>query len=107
MHYKKIFALAGVFLAVAIIVPVVIFSLQAQNDLIVIQNPYGIQTGGISNNATNAFQQIQATHTNNLIIVLVVDVVFVSLFIITMYFGIRHIHPSHKPESSDKVQLSS
>jgi hypothetical protein len=97
MHYKKIFALAGVFLAVAIIVPVVIFSLQAQNDLIVIQNPNGMQTGG-NNNATANFQQTQTAHTNNLIIVLVVDVVFVSLFIVTMYFGIRHIHPSHKPE---------
>jgi cobyrinic acid a,c-diamide synthase len=98
MHYKKTFALAGVFLAVAIIVPVVVFSLQAQNDLMIIQNPAGIYTGGISNNATNNFQQIQVTHTNNLIIVMVVDAVFVSLFIVTMYFGIRHIHPSHKPE---------
>jgi hypothetical protein len=97
MHYKKTFALAGVFLAVAIIVPVVIFSLQAQNDLIVIQNPNGMETGG-NNNVTAGFQQIQASHTTNLIIVLVVDVVFVSLFIVTMYFGIRHIHPSHKPE---------
>lgn len=97
MHYKKTFALAGVFLAVAIIVPVVIFSLQAQNDLIVIQNPYGLQTGG-NDNVTAGFSQIQESHMNNLIIVLVVDVVFVSLFIVTMYFGIRHIHPSHKPE---------
>lgn len=97
MHYKKTFALAGVFLAIAIIVPAVIFSLQAQNDLMVIQNPSGMETGG-NNNVTAGFQQIQESHTNNLIIVLVVDVVFVSLFIVTMYFGIRHIHPSHKPE---------
>ena len=46
MHYKKTFALAGIFLAVAIIVPTVIFSLQAQSDLIIIQNPVGMQTGG-------------------------------------------------------------
>jgi hypothetical protein len=91
MHYKKIFALAGVFLAVAIIVPVVVFSLQAANDLVIIQNPNGMQTGG-------NFQQVQTAHTNNLLIVVVVVVVFVSLFIVTMYFGIRHIHPSHKPE---------
>ncbi len=98
MHYKKTFALAGVFLAIAIIVPIVVFSLQAQNDLIIIQNPNGIQTGGISNNVTSNFNQVQASHTNNLIIVLVVDLIFVPLFIATMYFGIRHIHPTHVPE---------
>jgi hypothetical protein len=91
MHYKKTFALAGVFLAVAIVVPIVIFYLEGANDLIIIQNPVGMQTSG-------NFQQLQTTHTNNLIIIIVVDVVFVSLFIITMYYGIRHVHPSHKPE---------
>jgi hypothetical protein len=97
MHYKKTFAIAGIFLAVAIIVPAVIFSLQAQNDLIVIQNPYGLQTGGTGNVTTN-FQQVQTSHTNNLIIVLVIEVVFTLLFIMSMYYGIRHIHPTHKPE---------
>ena len=73
MHYKKTFAIAGIFLAVAIIVPAVIFSLQAQNDLIIIQNP-SHQTGG---NVTLPIpQQVQDSHTNNLIIVLVVEAVF-------------------------------
>ena len=93
MHYKKIFALAGVFLVIAIIVPIVIFYFEGANDLIIIQNPNGMQTGG-------NFQQVQTTHTNNLIIVIVVDLVFISLFIVTMYYGIRHIHPTHKPEVS-------
>jgi hypothetical protein len=96
MHYKKTFALSGVFLAVAMIVPTVLFSLQAQNDLIVIQNPTGIYTGG--NITGSALAQVQASHFNNLIIVLIVELVFLSLFVVTMYFGIRHIHPTHKPD---------
>ncbi len=90
MHYKKIFALAGVFLAIAIVVPLVIFFVQGANDLIIIQNPNGMQTGG-------NFQQVQTAHTNNLILVIVVDIIFVSLFTVTIYYGIRHIHPTHKP----------
>jgi hypothetical protein len=93
MHYKKTFALAGIFLAVAIIVPVVIFSLQAQNDLIIIQNPTGMQTGG--NVTLLTPQPVQESHTNNLIIVLVVEAVFLPLFVIAMYFGIKHFHPTH------------
>jgi hypothetical protein len=91
MHYKKTFALAGVFLAVAIVFPIVVFYFEGANDLIIIQNPNGMQTGG-------NFQQLQSTHTNNLILIIVVDAVFISLFIVTMYYGIRHIHPTHKPE---------
>ena len=93
MHYKKIFALAGVFLVIAIVAPIVIFYFQGANDLIIIQNPNGMQTSG-------NFQQVQTTHTNNLILIVVIDVVFISLFIVTMYYGIRHIHPTHKPEVS-------
>lgn len=93
MHYKKIFAIAGIFLAVAIIVPTVIFSLQAQSDLIIIQNPKGMQTGG--NVTLPTPQQVQDSHTNNLIMVLVVEAVFLPLFIVAMYFGIKHIHPTH------------
>jgi len=93
MHYKKTFALAGLFLAVAIIVPMVIFSLQAQNDLIIIQNPTGTETGG--NVTLPPLPEVEASHFNNLITVLIVEAVFLPLFVVTMYFGIKHIHPTH------------
>ena len=93
MHRKGVFALAGVFLAVAVVVPFVIFALQAANDLIIIQNPAGMQTNG--NITTVTPEQVQQSHTNTLIIVGVVVVVFVLLFIITMYYGIKHVHPYH------------
>ncbi len=99
MHNKAVFAVAGVFLAVAVVVPTVIFILQAQNDLIVIQNPTGMYTGNVSGVPTVG--QIQASHQNTLIIVAVIEVVFVALFVVTVYYGINHIHPSHKPPGRD------
>jgi uncharacterized BrkB/YihY/UPF0761 family membrane protein len=93
MHRKAVFALAGVFLAVAIIVPTVLFILQAQNDLVIIQNPAGMQTG----NATTTIptSQVEQNHANTLIIVAVIEVVFGLLFVVTMYYGINHVHPTH------------
>ncbi|MCL5876249.1 MAG: hypothetical protein M1540_00345 [Candidatus Bathyarchaeota archaeon] len=61
MHNKAIFALAGAFLAVAV---VVVLSLQAQSDLeklIIVQNPSGMETGGNSTSIPD-IGQIQASH---------------------------------------------
>lgn len=80
-------------MAVAIVVPLVIFAMQAANDLIIIQNPSGMQTNGNVSGTTP--EQVQQGHTNTLIIVGVIVVVFVVLFIITMYYGIKHVHPYH------------
>jgi hypothetical protein len=109
MHNKSIFALAGVFLAVALIVPVVILVLQSDTDLqtiIVIQNPYGLSTG--ANNTSNingalppAPAEIQQQHQTNLIIIAVVEAIFLSLFVVTIYSGINHVHPGHgRPEKT-------
>jgi ABC-type sulfate transport system permease component len=93
MHRKGVFALAGVFLAVAIVVPFVVFALQAADDLIIIRNPAGMRTNG--NVSTVTPEQVQQSHTNTLIIVAVIEVVFVLLFVVTMYYGIKHVHPYH------------
>ncbi len=90
MHHKPVFALAGVFLAVAIVVPTVLL---AQNQLIIIQNPVGMQTSG--NVSSINPQQIQQSYIDTLIIVGIVEVVFVALFVVTMYNGIKHVHPYH------------
>jgi len=91
MHHKGIFALAGVFLVVMLVVPIVLFTLQASNDLIIIQNPSGMDTG--ESPPTVPVQQIQQSHVTTLLIVIFVEVIFVSLFIVAIYYGIRHIHP--------------
>ncbi|MDR0372498.1 MAG: hypothetical protein LBI79_02895 [Nitrososphaerota archaeon] len=99
MQQKRIFALAGVFLAVAIVVPVVVLTLQATN-LIIPQNPSGMETGDELPETGGGLPSVppkQVPPNNNttlLLIVLVVGVVFVSLFVVTIYYGIKHVQPT-------------
>ncbi len=95
MHRKAVFALAGVFLAVAIIVPTVLLFLQAENQLIVLQNPTGMVTNGNSTTTVPSLTQLQESFVNTLIIVAIIDVVFGALFVVTMWYGIHHVHPTH------------
>jgi hypothetical protein len=93
MHHKDTFALAGVFLAVALVLPIALFALQASNDIIIIQNPTGMDTDGSL--PTAPVEQVQQSHVTTLLIVIFVEIIFVSLFIVAIYYGIRHIHPNH------------
>jgi len=100
MHRKAVFALAGVFLAVAIVVPPLIFILQADQDLdnlIVVQNPTGLQTNG---NVTIT-DETSESHTNNIILVGVIDGVFIPLFAVTLYFAVNHPHPIEEDEAAE------
>ena len=94
MHRKAVFFLAGIFLVVALVVPPVLLILQADNDLdnyIVSQNPNGLQTNG---NVTIT-DEIGESHMTTFTIVAVIEVIFVTLFSITLYYGINHTHPEH------------
>lgn len=94
MHRKAVFFLAGVFLVVALVVPPVLLILQADNDLdnfIIAQNPNGLQTNG---NITIT-DEIQENHQTTFTIVAIIEVIFVSLFAVTLYYGINHTHPEH------------
>ncbi len=96
MHRKKTFLLAGIFLVVALIVPPVELVLQADNDLdnyITSQNPNGHQTSG--NITILTPEELKENHNTIFIVVLVVEVVFVALFVVTMYYGVNHPHPEH------------
>ena len=96
MHRKVIFLLAGIFLIVALVAPPVILILQADNDLdnyIITQTPNGLQTSGNITTLTPA--ELQENHNTNLIIVAIIEVVFVSLFAVTLYYGLNHSHPEH------------
>jgi hypothetical protein len=115
MHHKAIFALAGVFLAVALIVPTTILVLQSQTDLhalIISQNPVGLVTSGnITGNVTGPFpptpSEIQQEHQTNLIIIAVVEAIFLPLFVVTMYIGINHIHPGHgRPQKVQTEEIA-
>ncbi|MCW3983015.1 MAG: hypothetical protein NWE96_03365 [Candidatus Bathyarchaeota archaeon] len=101
MYSKAVFALAAVFLAVAIVVPILVLSLQAQNDLerlIIIQNPSGMETDGNST-ALPDIAEIRASHQTSYLIAGFVAAVFVALFVVTLYYGINHVNPIHsKPK---------
>ena len=95
MYRKTVFALAGIFLAVALIVPPVLFKLQADRDLatlIIIRDNPGMETSG---NVTTV-EEINAGHQTTLIIVVVLEVIFAILFAVTLYYGINHPHGKPK-----------
>jgi nicotinamide riboside transporter PnuC len=92
MHRKAVFALAGLFLAVALVAPPVILLIQADQDLdnlIVVQDNPALATSG---NITIA-QETSERHQANFLIIIIIEVVFVILFAVTMYYGISHTHP--------------
>ena len=93
MHYKKTFALAGVFLAVALITPLAAFYLQGISELDLYKRDYPThQTEG---NVT-FIDQVQLSRQNTFLIVAAVETVFVLLFVVTIYYGINHMHPDHQ-----------
>jgi hypothetical protein len=102
MHHKFYFILAGIFLAVAFIVPTVAFILQAQRDSDDIWNIINNPSQGTGPNTTLVDpDQVNENHSNTIILVMVVDVVFVSLFIIMIYLGINHYHGQYdKPKGT-------
>jgi ABC-type Mn2+/Zn2+ transport system permease subunit len=96
MHRKAYFVLAGIFLVVALVVPPVVIALQADKDLdnyTVSQNPDTHSTSG--NITVLTPEELQENHNTIFIVVLAVEVVFVALFAITMFYGINHPHPKH------------
>jgi hypothetical protein len=94
MHQKAVFALAGFFLAVALVVPPVILLIQADQDLdnlIVVQDNPALATSG---NITIA-QETSERHQANLLIIIIIEIVFVILFAVTMYYDISHTYIEH------------
>ncbi len=94
MHRKAIFALAGVFLIVALVVPPVLLIMESDHDLDNYinsqQNPNGLQTNGnitITDERNENFQTYSYAA--------IIEVVFVVLFAITLFYGINHLHPKH------------
>jgi hypothetical protein len=96
MHNKKFFALAGVFLAVALASPPVILFFEGVSELVAYENT-GHQTAG---NMT-FLEQVQQSRQGAYILVAVVEAVFVLLFVVTLYYGINHL-----PQTSGKVRPS-
>ncbi len=87
MHRKGVFSLAGVFLAVALTVPWVALVTQASRGLdIIARNDPGHETSG---NVT-VIDEFNASNYNTFIIVLAVEIVFIVLFAVTLWYGVNH-----------------
>lgn len=97
MHHKKIFALAGVFLAVALSAPPLILYFEGVSELVTYANMPTHQTGG----NLSFLEQIQQSRQGAYVLVAVVEAVFVLLFVVTMYYGINHL-----PHTGGKVKPS-
>ncbi len=97
MHHKFLFTLAGIFLAVAFIVSTVTFVLQAQVD---VENYSGLINDPSQVTAPNVTYpdpfELAASHSSTTIFVLVVEVVFISLFVVCLYLGINHYHGQYE-----------
>jgi hypothetical protein len=94
MHRKGVFALSGVFLAIALVVPPTILILQSSAEIATYsaQDNPGHQTSG-NYTATD----YAAARQTSYIVAGAIEAVFVALFAVTLYYGINHVHPGQKP----------
>jgi hypothetical protein len=95
MHRKAVFALAAVYLAIALVTPPVLLILQADKDFdnfITARNNPGLATSG---NATSEIYTMHEHLQTTFTLIAIIEAIFVTLFAITIWFGIKHIHPYH------------
>ena len=81
-------------MAVALIVPPLIFILQADHDLdnlIVARDNPGLVTSG---NATITDETTE-NHNTDIVYAAIIEAVFVAAFAVTLYYGMNHPHPEH------------
>jgi len=95
MHRKLVFALAAVFLVVALVVPPVLVILQTNNTIYkyIIPNVSPVQ--GHDNVTIIITPHERANYNMSFIIAAIIGVVFLILFVITLFYGINHTHPQH------------
>lgn len=93
MHHKFLFTLAGIFLLIAFVVPTVLYTLQASEDVKnysdLINDPSQVTS---PNSSLTEPSEVAQRHTNTTITVIIVEVVFISLFVVFVYLGISHYH---------------
>lgn len=95
MHRKLVFSLAAVFLIVALIVPPVIVILQTNNTIFKYIIPGTNPTQGSNNITITITPKERSDYNNAIIIAALIEIVFLVLFVTTVYYGINHTHPEH------------
>jgi cytochrome c oxidase assembly factor CtaG len=95
MHRKRTFALAAVFLVVALVVPPVLVVLQTNNTIYKYIIPGTNPAQGSPTITITITPQERETYDMVIITAAIIEVIFIILFVITIYYGIRHTHPEH------------
>jgi len=95
MHRKRIFALAAVFLIIALVVPPVLVIVQANNTIYKYIIPGTNPTQGSPSVTITITPQERQSYNMAIITAAIIEVVFIILFVVTIYYGIRHTHPDH------------
>jgi hypothetical protein len=91
MHRKGVFAIAAVFLAVALVAPPVILITQERSELDALIRQANDPTHQTGTNTT-FLEQYGSNRQTLYIIIAVIEIVFVSLFLVTAWIGINHYH---------------
>ncbi len=95
MHRKRIFLLAAVFLVVALVVPPVIVILQTNNTIYKYIIPGVSPVQGANNITIVITPHERANYNIAIILAAIIEVIFIVLFVITVFYGINHTHPEH------------
>ncbi len=93
MHRKRVFAIAAVFLVIALVVPPALVVLAVNNTIYKYLIPGTTPTEGsptitITNPESKSYALVIITAA-------IVEIVFIVLFVVTLYIGINHTHPEH------------
>ena len=95
MHRKRTFALAAVFLVMALVVPPVLVILQANNTIYKYIIPGTNPAQGSPTITITITPQERQAYDIVIISAGIIEVVFIILFVVTIYYGIKHTHPEH------------
>jgi len=95
MHRKRTFALAAVFLVIALVVPPAFVILQANNTIYKYIIPGTNPTQGSPTITITITPQERQSYEIVIITAAIIEVIFIILFVITIYYGIKHTHPEH------------
>jgi len=95
MHRKRTFALAAVFLIIALVVPPLLVVLQTNNTIYKYIIPGTNPAQGSPSITITITPQERQSYSIVIITAAVIEVIFIILFVVTIYYGIKHTHPEH------------
>ena len=93
MHRKRVFTIAAVFLIIALVVPPAFVVFEVNNTIYKYIIP---GTTPVQGTPTITLTNPDAKNYALVIIAAaIIEVIFIALFIVTLYIGINHTHPEH------------